>query len=383
MRNEKKIKVVEVIDRSFLGGGQRHILHLASRLNKHQFEVHVCSSSPGPFIHQVRARDLSHHSIQIGKASLCRSVTALKRLFSQESFDIVHTHGGVAGLVGRWAASRAGIPVIVHTLHGIHYLHYRNPIWKWLMMSQEKLLSRWTNRIICVSEADAQRVLHYKLVPPAKLSVIYNGVEWEVKEQISPQLKKQKKVTLLTSLGVETNNYLVGTVARLHRQKGLIYLFQSFPLIKEKIGNVVLVVVGGGPLEKRFRAFLRKKGWERQIHLLGEQDKVSDYYSAFDLFVLPSLWEGLPLALLEAAQWELPVVATDIGGHREVIFSGRNGLLVSPKDSHSLGDAIIWMNKHPHEAHQFGQELARDIYRRFNLQAMVARIEKIYLDLSK
>jgi len=359
MRNEKKIKVVEVIDRSFLGGGQRHILHLASRLNKHQFEVHVCSSSPGPFIHQVRARDLSHHSIQIGKASLCRSVTALKRLFSQESFDIVHTHGGVAGLVGRWAASRAGIPVIVHTLHGIHYLHYRNPIWKWLMMSQEKLLSRWTNHVICVSEADAQRVLHYKLVPPAKLSVIYNGVEWE-----------------------ETNNYLVGTVARLHRQKGLIYLFQSFPLIKEKIGNVVLVVVGGGPLEKRFRAFLRKKGWERQIHLLGEQDKVSDY-SAFDLFVLPSLWEGLPLALLEAAQWELPVVATDIGGHREVISSGRNGLLVSPKDSHSLGEAIIWMNKHPHEAHQFGQELARDIYRRFNLQAMVARIEKIYLDLSK
>lgn len=382
MRNEKRIKVVEVIDQSFLGGGQRHILHLASRINKYQFDVHVCSSPSGPFVQQLTARGLPHHGVLIRKTRLYQSTSELSRLFSQERFDVVHTHGGVAGLAGRWAAIRAGIPVIIHTLHGVHYLHYRNLILKWLMIWQERLMSRQTNHIICVSSADAQRIVKYKLVPPAKLSMIYNGVEREEGEQISPQLKNQKKIRLLNSLGVESNSYLVGSVARLHRQKGLIYLFRAFPAVKEKISNVAMVIVGGGPLEKKFKALLKKKGLETQIFLLGEREKVSDYYAAFDLFVLPSLWEGLPLALLEAAQWKLPVVATDIDGSREVISSGRNGLLVPPRDPQALAEAIIWVKEHPLEARRWGQNIAFDVSQRFSLQEMINRVEKLYLELS-
>ncbi|MCP2620371.1 glycosyltransferase, partial [Candidatus Aminicenantes bacterium AC-334-K16] len=276
---------------------------------------------------------------------------------------------------------QAGVPVIIHTLHGIHYLHYRNPVLKWLMVWQERLMSRWTDNIICVSFADARLVSRYRLAERSKIVVIRNGLEWPSRVLLSPEMKREKKIKVAQLLGVDPDFYFVGTVARLHRQKGLIYFFRSFPEVKRKINQVVFLVIGGGPLERKFSRYLRQKRWEKRIFLLGERRDVADFYPVFDLFVLPSLWEGLPLALLEAAQWELPVVATDIDGCREVITSGKTGLLVAPGKVKALAEAIIWVREHPAEAQLWGQALAHEVSQRFTLREMVTQLEELYLSL--
>ncbi|RLE03257.1 MAG: hypothetical protein DRJ11_04835 [Candidatus Aminicenantes bacterium] len=381
MKAKTKLKVVEIIDQSFLGGGQRHVFLLASRINPEIFEVRVCSSPEGPLVDQLKQAGVVHHGLYLRKRSPWKSSCELRDFLAREAFDLVHTHGGVAGLSARWAAFRAQVPVIVHTLHGIHYLHYRNPFLKWLLIWQERIMSQKTHKVVCVSEANAQEAIKYRLAPESKIVVIPNGLDWPAKPLLSPQTKKDKKLKLAQLFGLAPDSYFIGTVARLHRQKGLIYLFQAWPEVSQKIKQAVLLVVGGGPLEKKFRNYLSQKGWESQILLLGERDDVSEFYGALDLFVLPSLWEGLPLVLLEAAQWALPVVATDIDGCREVITSGETGLLVPPAQSGALAEAIIWMREHPQEARHWGVNLFRKASQRFSLQMMISRVEELYLEL--
>lgn len=382
MDNKPRLKAVEVIDKSFLGGGQRHVLLLASRINPDIFEVRVCSSPQGPLVDQLKKAGVVHHGFYFRKKAPWKSSRELKDFFTREAFDIVHTHGGVAGLSGRWAAYQAQAPVIIHTLHGIHYLHYRNPFLKWLLIWQERFMTRRTERIICVSSADARQAVKYRLAPESKITIIPNGLDWPSRPFLPPGAKKEKKLKLAQSLGLDPASYFVGTVARLHRQKGLIYLFRAFPEVSRKIKKVVFLVVGGGPLEKKFRDYLWRKGWENRILLVGERDDVGEFYAALDLFVLPSLWEGLPLVLLEAAQWALPIVATDIDGCREVITSGETGLLVPPGQTGPLAEAIIWMKEHPREAQQWGDKLFQVASRRFSLQEMITQVEKLYLNLA-
>jgi len=174
---------------------------------------------------------------------------------------------------------------------------------------------------------------------------------------------------------------IVGTVARLHRQKGIIDLMRAAGHIHRGSPEAKIVVVGGGPMERTLRIEAQKLGLQRFFVILGERREARELLSLFDVFVLPSLWEGLPLVLLEAAAMGKPIVATDIDGVREVIRDRETGLLVPPANPEKLAEAILRLLRDKDLAHKLGENAKATIPPSFTLAKMVGETEQLYLRL--
>jgi GT2 family glycosyltransferase len=329
----RKIRVLEVIDKPFLGGGQRTVLLLAAGLGKRGFEVAVCSAAGGPLVAELERRGVEHHPLPLGKMPNPGAARKLRRLIREGDFDVVHTHGGVAGLYGRLAA-RGTRAAAVHTLHGIHYLHYSSPILRRAFIALERWMSRSTAAVVCVSLADRARAAALGLAPEEKLRVIKNGIDFK-EGVLRGTTGRRRREPWSAGTGP-----VVGTVARLHRQKGLAFLLRAVPAVLRAHPRARFVIVGGGPLAEKLAEETARLGAGAAVHFLGERPDVADILARFDVFVLPSLWEGLPYVLGEAARAGKPVVASDIEGVREVIHDGENGLLVTPADPGALASAV-------------------------------------------
>jgi glycosyltransferase involved in cell wall biosynthesis len=374
----RKLRILEMIDKPFLGGGQVHLLSLAKGLDKSRFEVMIAAQAGGPLQDAALAAGLRFLPIVIGKKIRGTTAREIAALLKANEIDILHTHGGVAGFFGRWAGRRARIPVIIHTLHGIHYLHYRNPLLKRLYVLQERHFSRRTDAVIFVSEADLRTGRKFRLAPKDRSRLIRNGVD------LSGMMKEQRTARRIEKLRAELNlgPPAIGAIARLHRQKGIEFLVGAALDIRARHPEVRIVVVGGGPLEKSLRRKAEKLGLGRNFLFLGERGDAREILSLFDIFVLPSRWEGLPLALIEAAALGKAIIATDIDGVREVVRDGETGLLVPPGDSARLAKAVVRLLEDRALAAKLGQSAKREIPPLFTLAGMVEKTERLYLELA-
>jgi glycosyltransferase involved in cell wall biosynthesis len=369
-----RVRVLEMIDRPFLGGGQVTVLTLARGLDKEKFEVLVASEEGGPLVDELERTGIRHIPVMLGKYSGLSAAGALATVLRENAVDVLHTHGGIAGLYGRLAARKAGTPAVVHTVHGIHYLHYRNPAAKRAFIVLERRLSRSTDAVIFVSVADMERAARLRLALPPKARLIRNGVP-----SIAPESLRDP-AAVRTELGA-VGRPLVVAVSRLHRQKGMTYLLRAVPFVRNESPDVRVVVAGGGPLADRLGAEVKALRVGDNAVLLGERKDALDILEAADIFVLPSLWEGLPYVLVEAAALGKPVVATDIDGVREVIRSGATGILVPPGDPGALAAAIILLLKDREFARQLGEAARTEIPPRFSVARMISETESLYIEV--
>lgn len=367
-----------MIDKPSLGGGQAALLSLASHLDRERFEVFVGANERGPLADEACNLGLGYLPLPFGKKPGLSAVRKISRALRDSGIEILHTHGGVAGLFGRLAAGRKHRPVVVHTLHGIHYLHYRNKLLRFLYVRLERYLSRRTDAVIFVSEADFQAGRRYSLAPAAKSVLIKNGIDLSRFRETESLEKATKE--LRWKLKLEPP--IVGTVARLHRQKGIIFLLRAAAEIHRSAPQAKIVVVGGGPQEQSLRKNAQELGLDRFFIMLGERTDARELLSLFDVFVLPSLWEGLPLVVLEAAAWGKPMVATDIDGVREVLRNGETGLLVPPANPAKLAQAVLRLLENKNYASGLGERARTTIPPRFQLSAMVEQTQTLYLKLS-
>jgi len=376
----KKVRVLEMIDKPFLGGGQRAVLLLAENLDRKRFEVAVCSGAPGPLVETLRRLGIPHHAATFSRKRVFRAVREIARVLAENKIDILHTHGGVAGLLGRWAARRCrrktGRPALVHTIHGIHYLHYRNPVARWSFVRLEKCLSRFTDAVVLVSGADLASAERHGLAPRGKLTVIRNGVD---PSRLKPAARP---AALRNSLGLRPGQTMVGTVARLHRQKGIPYFLRAAALVRKSHPQAVFVVVGGGPWEAKLKAEAAGLGLAEGVLFPGERGDAAALLSLFDIFVLPSLWEGLPFVLVEAATLAKPIVATDIDGVREVLRDGETGLLVPAADPAGLALAVKLLLNDPALARRLALQARRSIPKDFTVGRMIEETGRLYLNLA-
>lgn len=374
-----RVRVLEMIDSPSLGGGQVNVLALARHLDRKRFDVSVCSGGEGPLADEVRHAGVPYFAVsRFEKRSVPGLIKNLAGILKTNRVDILHTHGGIAGFFGRWAAFRVRTPVIVHTLHGIHYLHYRNPARKLLYVFLEKYFSRRTDGVIFVSEADLRTGQKRGLIPPHKARLVKNGIAFS-----SGGISSVSAAALKDELGIDPSRPLLGTIARMNRQKGLPVLLRAARILSEKIPKAAVAVIGDGPQRNRLET--RRKQWklEETVFFMGAQKNAERFLPAFDVFVLPSLWEGLPYVLLEAAAAGIPVIASNIGGVREVLVHGRSGYLFEPGNAPALADAAVFLLKNRPLARRLGKTLQREVPSRFPLRKMVKEIEEFYSELAK
>ena len=374
-----RIKILEMIDSPFLGGGQINLLSLVSSLDKSLFEVLVCSGEGGALVEAVKNRGITHVPISISKRFSRNTAADIVDVLAEHRVDVLHTHGGVAGFYGRWAARKNRIPVIVHTLHGIHYLHYRNFVLKYIYVLLEKWFSRFTDAVIYVCDSDKALGKKYGLVPEGKSVVIRNGVDFLTLERSGEKLAEG--VDWGDKPGVDLMQPIVGTVARLHRQKGIPYLLEAARLLLQEIPGVQFLIIGGGPWKDRLEEQKNRLGLDGAVHLLGERKDIPQLLSIFDVVALPSLWEGLPYSLLEAGALGKPVVAADVDGVKEIITDGKTGILVPPKNPGRLAEALRQLIENKNLANRLGAALREDIQTKHSLQPMIEGVQNLYLRL--
>jgi len=367
-----------MIDRAFLGGGQKNVLALAEGLDCARFVVTVCSRPDGPLAEAVRAGGGAHFAVPF-RRRYDRSVLGRIRTFlREEGFDILHTHGGVAGFYGRWTAHSLRVPVVIHTFHGIHYLYDTNPALRAVFVALERRLSRKTDTVVCVSDSVRDLSRAHRLVPEDRLTVIKNGIDFD-----RPLPSESEDIrSIVSGLGLELARPLIGTVARLDPVKGLAVLLKALPRIRERLPSARLVIVGGGADRARLETLARALEIRECVHFLGERTDAPAWMGRFDVFVLPSLQEALPYVILEAAALEKPVVASEVGGIRELLRNEETGLLVPPGDPKTLATAVIRLAEDPALAASLGKKLRSTLSQEYTLSRMVRQTEDLYLRLS-
>ena len=345
MKQIKSLTIVYIITKLELGGAQKVCLALFDHIKQTGITTKLISGSHGTLARSVKENphvillDSFKRNAHFGtiindlKAffNLIRQLRILKKE-SKSSPIIVHTHSTKAGLMGRWAAFFAGIKTRVHTVHGYGFnAHQPKFVW-WIIYILELFTSFITTHFICVSSVDVKTGI--KLFPKfkEKHTIIRAAVDW--KQFYIPTRQDHLYEN-------EQEPFIFGTVACFKPQKNIFDLLHAFEHVHQKNKNTHLELIGDGTLRHEIESWVRAHNFSDVITLHGWQEKVAPLMKKWHAFVLSSLWEGLPCAIVEARLLQLPVICYDTGGIRDIIFDQENGLLVSQKDWHELAHCML------------------------------------------
>ena len=364
------IRVLEVLVTTSPGGGPKHVYDLVRRLPKNEFELVIGAPRDGIFFD--RFRDLGLQTVEFPLHRLgARHFLLATRLISRLSVDVVHTHGKGPGLYGRTAARWMRVPA-VHTLHGVHYSGY-----PWLVqqlyLALERQLSRVSHTIINVSATQQAEVLRLRLCRPEQSVVVVNGVDLDELERLTLQAPIRRE-----SLGLAADDLVVGCISRFDPVKRIELLVETVQRLMTQLPRLVLVLVGGGGDEERIRRLVRETNLQDRVIFTGFVEDPARVYPAFDLYVAASRKEGLPLSLVEAMAARLPIVASDVPGHRDVVIHGDTGLLVPSGDSAAMAAAIIALAADPARRKIMGEAGRRRAHAEFRLRSMVEATAQVY-----
>ncbi|KUK54762.1 MAG: putative membrane protein [Desulfotomaculum sp. 46_296] len=372
----EKIRILQVITLSELGGAQKILFYLVRGLAQDNFEITVACSPGGELIQWLKELD----TVKIVELpQLRRSVSLvndlcalwkLNRLMAGEGFDIVHCHSSKAGILGRAAAFLAGTKKIFFTVHGWGITPEQGRLRQIFYMAAERAAAIISTNVVCVSKADFNWGIK-KHIAPSKLTVIYNGV---------PRAGILKPGFLRAELGLGIDDLLVGTVCRLSPQKNPLYFLElaSDLLSVDISSNIYFVMIGDGPLKKRCEKYINIQRLQKRIFLLGSRENAASLMGDFDVFCLFSLWEGLPLTIIEAMLNKLPVLANSTGGIPELVADGETGFLVDPGDKSRALKNLIGLLKDPELRKQMGISGYHKAEKDFAIPRMVRDYELLY-----
>jgi glycosyltransferase involved in cell wall biosynthesis len=378
------IRVAHVITRLDLGGAQDNTLHTVKHL-KAPYAPFLVAGPGGLLDEETRQSGMETHFLPalvrpIRPWSDLAAVAALARLFRRLRPEIVHTHSSKAGIVGRAAAAAAGVPVVVHTIHGFGFHPGQSGAVRKALCWAERAVRPVTTHVVTVSRAHLERGAALGLLDPARASVIRSGVHLGAIRAAAGAAAGVGREAHRARLGLPVRGPIVGMVACLKPQKAPLDFVEAAARVAQRRRDACFVVAGDGALKDAVASRARALGLEGRLHLLGWRRDVPDLLASFDVLVLTSRWEGLPRVIPEAIAASVPVVATAVDGSAEILKDGVNGFLAAPGDIDGIAARIARLLDEP----ALGSEVtaaARPLLDEFDIDRMVRRQEALYARL--
>jgi glycosyltransferase involved in cell wall biosynthesis len=368
----KRLNVLQVCDHLGWEGSRMHGVKrlfgwMIPRFDPDRFAVSLVS---------LRRKDVSQETLEgagIDITYLHRSkfdpgtLPALLRILDSKKIDILHLHGYGATTFGRLAAARRGIPAILHE-------HANLTDTPWFQKVADWWLAPYTDIAIAVSKSTAEFVIQARQVPANKVKVVYLGVPLE---EFSRPRDPAEIADARQELGIAPDEFAVGTVTRLHASKGNSYLIDAAARVVAARPCTRFFLVGEGPLLADLQAQAAGLGLGDRFVFAGFRRDVARTWSAFDLAVFPSLWEGTPLTGFEALAMGKPIVATDADGLVDILTDGRDAAIVPKRNVVALADKIVWAGDHPEARARLGAA-ARLTGRQYDISLFVRKMERLY-----
>jgi len=378
--------VVRVIARLNVGGPAIHTVLLTAGLNDETFRSILVTGTPGEHEgdmsylarqHRVEPRIIPEIGRELSWRNDLVAFVKLVRLLRELRPQIVHTHTSKAGAIGRAAAIVAGVPIRVHTNHGLTFRGYFGPLKSWVVVWTERLLGRFTDRVVAISERQRHEICDvHHVMPHRRCAMIPLGFD------LRPfTVSENRRGELRRALGCPDGRQLVGIVGRLVPIKNHEMFLEAAGQILNVRTDVGFVIVGDGELRQALERSVHGRALSRHTHFLGWRQDMDAVYADLDVVVLTSIHEGTPVALIEAMAGGRPVVSTDVGGVSDIVEHEKTGLLVSPGDAEGCAQAVLRLLADPSMRERLGREGRKRVLARYGAQRLVGDIRDLYLEL--
>lgn len=371
------LRVVHMITQLELGGAQRNTLYTVGHLNPSRYQVTLLCGEGGMLDAEAK---LGHWSTEfiwslVRPIRPWKDLKALILLYKRLRHikpHIVHTHSSKAGILGRLAAYAAGVPVIIHTFHGFGFTPLQSKIVFRLFVTAERWCAKLSTHLIFVSEDNRAEAAALGIGTGKPASLIRSG--------IAPQ-SLTFGGRIREELGIPLTSWLIVSVGNFKPQKNPMDLVKTAEAVLQHDPSCHFVFVGDGELRSEVETYAQTLDLGKQIHFLGWRKDIPDILSVSDMFLLTSLWEGLPRALVEAGMARRPAVAYGVNGVKDILKDGETGFLIEPHNVVQAAEKVLWLKNHPLEARQLGEAARHRVEKEFDIDLMVRQQEELYESL--
>ncbi len=369
-----------VIDNLEFGGGERGFSQLINRLSAERYKSRVACLPTGVFVEKIEGSGALIKPVDVRNRSNFKIILQLIGLMKEQKIDIVHSQGARADFFARVASKLAKAPFNISTVQMPIGGFDVNLIKKFVYIVLDRFSACVVDRFVVTSDTLKKTMIENHGIKPHRIVRIYNGVEVDeycmTYEKMASRRSRFRKES-----GIGDKAPIVGVIGRLVWQKGFKYFVDAIPEVLNKFKQARFLIVGEGVLKDELEEKCKRLKLADKIIFSGFRSDIKDIFASIDIFVMPSLLEGLPMVLLEAMAMAKPIVATDIDGIKEILVDGEAGLLVPPKESNELSEAIIDLLIHRDQAYQMGLAARKIVEERFEIDIMVQKVEEVYDDL--
>lgn len=366
----KKIRVLEVIRQGEVGGGESHLIDLVTGIDR-DIEPIILSFTSGNMIEVLRKNNIKCYVIKTSNKFNLFLHREIGKILKKEKIDIVHAHGTRAAFNMLISTYKTKIP-LVYTVHGWSFHQDQSFLKKKIRIICEKNICKRSNKVICVSESN--RELGINEFNLSNSIVIENGINLTVFNPILPS-------TIHDYFRINSDDFVVAFIGRITTQKSPIDFIDSIALAHHKNKKIKGLIVGEGDLLGKVKDYIIKNKYNEFIQLEKFRKDIPQVLKVIDLFVLPSLWEGLSIALLEAMAMKKAIVTTPTDGTRDIIIDGHNGIIVPFHSPQKLADVYLELFHEPSKRILLGENAFRMIHERFDSKLVCSKVSDIYKNI--
>ncbi|MDP8313977.1 MAG: glycosyltransferase family 4 protein [Candidatus Celaenobacter antarcticus] len=373
--DKPKIKILHIQLLPLLSGVQNVMIDIMENASPDQFEFSVISAPHGPLIMKLKNMDLKHYPLPglIREINLYDIIIFFKiyKVCRSGGFDIVHTHSSKTGFLGRIAARIAGIPVVIHTIHGFPFNPFQSKVKQNLYKTLERIAGYFCDMTVSVNRSERELAIKDHIIPSEKIMTIYNGID----------IVNSRTCIHREELGFDKKDIIIGSICRFSEQKNIINMIKTAIEIVEKNNKIKFVFLGDGELWSEAEKLVQEKNLTSKILLPGWTTNVRNWLLLFDIYVLYSRWEGLSLSILEAMSVGLPIIASDIKGNNELVQNGYNGFLIKIDDKTLLAQKILSLSTHYKIRNEMGKKSLVLVKNIFSLKLFLDSYNNLYNNL--